>query len=138
VKNAKLFKDGDIFIKSMEELIKRYQKAIELGISKSSYEDSKGMQCLLCNPINAAHNRDHYINECPDANPDEDYDIACKLLGCPWIVILGMTCHEFSDMRNMYSNIYHNCDPDIMKNRIRQIRNWIKIYKAHMESLKEK
>jgi uncharacterized protein CbrC (UPF0167 family) len=133
LKNAKLFANGEIFVKSMEELIKRYQEAIKLGISKAVYEDRNNMKCLLCNPIGTKKNRDHYHTG------SNEWDDACKAMACPWIVILGKTCTAFSheDKGMRWEAIYNTYNEDIMKTRIRQIRNWIKLYKSHMETLKK-
>ena len=137
MKNRKLFKDGEVFVKSMEELIKRYQKSIELGISKKYYETQNDMKCLLCNPLGLKKNHDYYHKG--RAEGFCEFNNACHKMGCPWVVILGKTCTDFSyeNKKMKFKCIYSTDDADIMKTRIRQIRNWIKIYNNHMETFKK-
>lgn len=110
MKNEYYFKHGKEYIDSMEVLIGRYKESIKLGISKRQYEQENSMKCLLCNPIGI--NRGIFIR--------------CITMGCPWVVISGQTCP---------SNVYETTDVKIMKNRIKQLHNWIKIYKKHMEKI---
>ena len=125
MKRADLFKNGEEFISSMEELINRYQKAMEMGISKAEYESSKYMKCLLCNPLNIVKNHGYYLQQ-----TGREFTKSCKLMGCPWIVITGKNCDE------QPHSVYTTTDKKIMRNRIRQLKNWIKIYKKYMEEQK--
>lgn len=136
MKNEKHFKHGDAFIHSMEVLIERYKKAIELEISKWDYEKRNKMSCLLCNPIGIENNQHNSYDIDEDGDTVYTYfDDKCKNLGCPWIVILGMTCSEFDT--GTLNDVYNTNNPIIMKRRIRQLNNWIKIYQKHMEKLNE-
>jgi hypothetical protein len=134
MKNDHLFRLGNEFIESMKELIKRYQTAIKLGMSKKDYEDAEGLDCLLCNPLGTKENREFH------KKPRRfDFEIPCIKLGCPWMVILGMTCCDFSNSRaegvDGFDHIYSTDNADVMKRRIKQLRNWIKMYEKHMETV---
>jgi hypothetical protein len=125
-------KHREAFIISMEELIKRYQAAINLGTSKYEYEQDHYMHCLLCYPIGIPENHENSRNpENAQYSRYTTFDDRCKNLGCPWVVILGMTCENFSDKKdyNTGTRIYNTLDVDHMKRRIKQLRNWIKLYK---------
>jgi hypothetical protein len=114
MKNPQLFKNGKAFIKSMEVLIERYRAAIKAGISKLAYEADKDLDCLLCYPIGVPRKWE-----------------SCQEKGCPWIVILGICCDDF-EIDDWDSSVYQTDNPIIMRRRIRQLQNWIKIYKKHM------
>lgn len=123
MKNPEYFRNGPEFIASMEELIKRYEKSIELGISKHEYEKQNYLKCLLCNPLNIEKNQFHYYQ-----NEDITFIQACSKLGCPWVVITGKTCDDTEK-----EVIYCTKKKNRMKTRIKQLKLWIEIYKKHME-----
>lgn len=131
MKNPELFKNGGMFIKSMKELIVRYQTAKNLDMSKDSYEGKNGLKCLLCNPIGTKYNHSYYMFR---TGLNLEHQGACKKLGCPWMVITGMTCDDFATERGDECSIYFTDDKRIMNNRIRQLRRWIEIYKNFMEN----
>jgi len=127
MKHPELFKYGKQFVKSMQELILRYQKAMELGISKADYEVKEDMVCLLCNPIGVKASQNNLSTW-------RDHRIGCEKLGCPWIVILGMTCDEFSiENEDLVEMIYQTDDPVAMQARVNQLFEWIEIYRNHLK-----
>ena len=132
MKHPELFKHGRQFVKSMQELTKRYQKAMELGISKCDYEMDRDMDCLLCNPIGVKKNQFEIYRSLIPTN--DQHKSACSQLGCPWIVILGMTCDEFSlENEDLVKMIYQTDDPVAMQARVDQLQEWIGIYREFME-----
>jgi len=136
MKHPELFKYGKQFIKSMQELTERYQKAMELGISKCDYEMDRDMDCLLCNPIGVKKNQFEIYRSLPHA--DDQHKSACSKLGCPWIVILGMTCDEFSlENEDLVEMIYQTDDPVAMQARVDQLQEWIGIYREFMKTRKK-
>lgn len=136
MRHPELVKDIPEFIASMEELIRRYQAAIALKVSKLRYERDNEMSCLLCSPLGIKKTRAEWYEELKPQDgfmlftPAKFKESCCKL-GCPWITILGMTCETFSKKNLNFGNtIYNTPDPITMKRRIRQIKNWIKIYRG--------
>ena len=120
MQNPHLLKNVPAFIASMEELIRRYEQAIECGVSKCSFEDQRGMSCLLCNPLGVEkthHDYFMFVN-----TPRE----ACAALGCPWVVMLGVTCDEAAEKGQ--PSCYQTRDPAHQKARIAQLQEWIQAY----------
>jgi len=136
MKHPEFFKHGKQFIKSMQELTRRYQKAMELGISKVRYENQEGMSCLLCNPIGVKTCQSSIRGSLYRGTFAERHDKACAKLGCPWIVILGMTCDDDSNALTGGS-IYQSDDPIAMQARVDQLQEWIGIYQDHLKSRKK-
>lgn len=97
------------YIESMKELIKRYEKALELGISKSEYERLYNLNCLLCFPIGIDHR----------------YLLDCKKDRCPWIVITGRSCtaQEITP--------FSSTNKDVILARIEELKRWIAIYEEY-------
>ena len=131
------------FLESMKVLKGRYIESIKLGISKSDYERSIGASCLLCNPIDVEENRysieyDIRFNKNNNYGCNNDFfTVSCSNLGCPWIVITGMTCCKWSEKYVIYGSpldhVYNTNDIETMKNRVRQLDRWIKIYEKYID-----
>jgi hypothetical protein len=131
MKRPDLIKNQKMFINSMKVLITRYQEAMKLGIPKSDYESEHNLQCLLCNPLGSK-----ITHRTIERKYDCSFDSACEKLGCPWMVIQGMSCCDYSEKHITYSlfdHFYNMYDEKIMKNRIKQLRRWIEIYKKSLE-----
>ena len=133
MKHPEFFKYGKQFITSMQELTRRYQKAMELGVSKIKYERGGGMSCLLCNPIGVKTCCNSVYRNLPyGVTGEQRHNKACEKLGCPWIVILGMNCDDAS--KNLPGgSIYQSDDPIAMQARVDQLQEWIGIYRDHLK-----
>lgn len=92
----------------------KYIKAMELLIE--DYKEAKRLG--VCK-------RDLEIVQARDGHPCPLCSLTIGCDSCPWQVILGGVCG---------SRIYNSADPIILERRIKQLRNWIKIYKK--EALK--
>jgi len=123
MQNPHLLKNVPAFIASMEELIRRYEQAIECGVSKRSFEDQRGMSCLLCNPLGVEKTHTDYLVG------TTSHREACGALGCPWIVMLGVTCDEA--VEGAQRSCYQTSDPRRQKARISQLREWLQAYQQH-------
>jgi hypothetical protein len=146
--NPQLFKNGPEFIASMKELILRYKAAIELNVSKTDYEYKRGMDCLLCNPLCVSgrpipmNHKQAYdeIWRIADRNrkyPEESHRLSCKKIGCPWMVMVGMTCDDWSrENSSDHIMVYHSNDNKFKRQRIAQLRHWIIAYKKFMKETK--
>lgn len=130
------------FLESMKELKNRYNGAIDAGVTKQIFEAEHGMRCLLCNPIGIETTRaDIEWQIRKDTEPYRDkFNRSCAILGCPWIVITGMTCCDYSERKvtgcNHNKHVYNTNDVSIMKQRVRQIDRWIKIYEKYIDENK--
>lgn len=120
MKNPHLLKNTEAFVASMEELIRRYEQAIEHKISKYVYEARNGMHCLLCKPLGVE--KTHFLYLVFTGSHRE----ACAALGCPWMVMLGVTCDEA--VEEGQSSCYQTRDPAHQKARIAQLQEWIQAY----------
>lgn len=125
------------FINSMEVLIEHYKDAIAIGVSKKWLENIRNLDCLLCNPIECSTNRQNEHNKLDIENFSilnqfKIFNESCKNLGCPWIVITGFTCANWSH-KYMDSAIYFIDNPILQEARIKQLENWIKLYKEYKE-----
>jgi hypothetical protein len=134
MKHPELIRSIPTFIKSMEKLIERYRTAIVLGVSKTEYEDDNELKCLLCNPVGTRYNHTYHQDKILQSskrswNHEGSFNEACTKLGCPWIVMLGMTCTDYSEQANCGIMIYNSYDQKTMNKRIKQIKEWIKAYK---------
>ena len=128
--HPELFKLRRPFIASMQELILRYGLAIKFGRSKASVENTALQRCLLCYPLNT--------KQCHASQSEQGvtgFKNACKKLGCPWIVITGMTCDEAS--KGETDTCYHTTDPIRQQARIDQLKEWIHIYKTYKKEAKD-
>lgn len=133
MKKPEHFRAGKQFIKSMKKLIKRYQEAKKLCISKSDYESNNNMSCLLCHPIGSKKNRTDYFCESYEYDHSKRFEESCTKLGCPWIVMTGMTCDKYTESSMFMETCYQTDNPERIDNRIRQIRHWIVAYKKKLE-----
>lgn len=109
------------FIESMKVLITRYEAAISLGISKQEYEGKRGLDCLLCHPI--------------DVHMKVIYDLEDKLGTdqcefCPWKVITGDVCTVSATVGEHFT-VYETDDIEIMNDRIEQLKEWITLYEGY-------
>lgn len=117
------------FIKSMKELIKRYEMALKQGTSKKEIEKQHKWACLLCSPMGVKYNHTYYVHQ------GYCFSEACKKLGCPWIVMTGMTCDDWSyEYVSKFRSLYLSDDPQTINNRIDQIKEWIEYYENNTES----
>ena len=133
IQNPELLKHIPAFIESMKELIERYKEALELGVSKHDVENAKGQNCLLCHPIDLEESRESIYFEMRNGeSPNE----ACKALGCPWMVIEDMTCDQYSNTVLNGNTVYHATEPQVIKNRIAQLEEWIELYMAEEQKRK--
>jgi hypothetical protein len=129
MKRPEVLKSIPTFIKSMEKLITRYEAAMKCGGSKAEYEDELGLKCLLCNPVGTRYNHFYFHDEMRGSYGS--FDAACEKLGCPWIVMVGMTCSNYSVSTIPTGDmVYNSFDKVVMQNRIKQIKQWIKVYKT--------
>ena len=142
MKKPELMKMPEKFLPSMEELVVRYKKARSLKISKGNYELYHGMNCLLCNPLGTEVSRDS-VKEDMDIQfrgyKYYTFESACAELGCPWIVITGLTCCGYSNRyikNGDIQHVYASSDNRIMTNRIKQLQRWIAIYKKYIDENK--
>lgn len=108
------------YIKAMKQLVERYKKAIEIGISKAEYESLYGMNCLLCTPKGLKRNFDYYYYVI-----DLEFKESCVEAGCPWMVITGDTCTHTGENSGF---IYHSTDKDRQRARVEQLKQWVKEY----------
>jgi hypothetical protein len=130
VERPELIKHGESFIKSMEELVTHYLGAVELGISKNNYTIKFGKPCLLCNPLDCDESYHSVVA------PPFDHMASCVALGCPWIVMTGLTCDGYyktlSNPSVTYLGpIYHSTDKAYQMFRVIQLREWIAAYKKY-------
>jgi hypothetical protein len=111
-KRPELFKFGPQYVEAMEVLIIRYKEALKLGISKNKYEDVRNLSCTLCACVS--------YNGFP----------ICEGAGRPWYVIKGYSCIQ--KMLTDTDLPFTSSNPTIIKQRIKELKQWIKMYKQHM------
>jgi len=108
MKNPQNLREPAKYIEAMQDTIEAYKRVLKRG------SGFKGSDCSLC----------HQAQQRPQRPPEDSFRGPCPT--CPWLVIAGTCCTEAS------IQYYMAKDPAIIKRRIRQLRNWIKIYQKHL------